>query len=61
MYGLDNLVEAGVHLVPYTRPFPEAAVASAVTPSGVGLPENQWSRSPIRTGGNAMEARTNGG
>ena len=29
-----NLSEAAVHLLPYTRPYPEVAVASAVTPSG---------------------------
>jgi limonene 1,2-monooxygenase len=29
-----SLVEASTHLLPYTRPYPEMAVASAVTPSG---------------------------
>jgi limonene 1,2-monooxygenase len=29
-----TLSEATVHLLPYTRPYPEMAVASAVTPSG---------------------------
>ena len=29
-----TLDEARVHLLPYTRPYPEVAVASAVTPSG---------------------------
>jgi limonene 1,2-monooxygenase len=29
-----TLSEAAVHLLPYTRPYPEVAVASAVTPSG---------------------------
>lgn len=29
-----TLVEARVHLLPYTRPYPEVAVASSVSPSG---------------------------
>jgi len=29
-----NLNKARVHLLPYTRPYPEIAVASAITPSG---------------------------
>ena len=29
-----TLVEARAHLLPYTKPYPEVAVASAVTPSG---------------------------
>jgi len=33
-YGSYNLVDAHVHLAPYTQPLPELSVASAVTPSG---------------------------
>jgi limonene 1,2-monooxygenase len=35
-----TMERARLHLLPYTKPYPEVAVVSAVTPSGAGSPAN---------------------